>query len=757
MPAVKAIRYNALPWKKVETSEALTISDDMGDVLGFEEIEGVDCEWVEDKNGGKTLQFKVIDEKKLKKNNNKAKKDEYELPLSIEEMKKVEFIHVNDFVETEAGDEVKKERKNKRPLVLRPLSDSEEEGIQEIENTEEDIIEEEEDIEEDIDEDTESDEEDIEEDIEGDEEEAIEGGNESDNEKESDGDFNFGDLEKKMIEKKEKKEKKAKTIINDKENKEAEFKFVPGDSTKHWNEYNLNERILKAIQDQGFESPTEIQKRVMPQAMKGKDIIGCAETGSGKTLAFGLPILNKLAYMDNSLEKNQKLFALILSPTRELAIQIKDHLKAMTKYARIKVDAIVGGMSIQKQERILNHIPHILVATPGRLWELITQSNFNKNLVQNIKFLVLDEADRMIEKGHFKELQYILDLVNKSNTNYQSFIFSATMDGNTSNPNFKSKKPKESVIDAIIKKIKFKDSNPVHIDITSKKITSEKLIEARIDCIKEEKDLYLYFFVTRYPGRTLVFLNSIDSIRRIVPILKNLNVNAYPLHAQMPQRQRLKNVDRFKNEENVVLICSDVAARGLDIPNVEYIVHYQIPRSGEIYIHRSGRTARAKRQGMSLMLCCPEELKAYRNICKALKRANIQEFPVDSLLASKLKARLALAKQVDQLQHGLDKDKADKSWLKKSADLLEIELDSDNLSSDEDVSKIKNKKKQGQLEKLKYQLKELLKEPILGLGYSSKYLSSNGNELVNTLNNNLNDDSLVFKGHKKTSALNLFK
>lgn len=169
------------------------------------------------------------------------------------------------------------------------------------------------------------------------------------------------------------------------------------------------------------------------------------------------------------------------------------------------------------------------------------------------------------------------------------------------------------------------------------------------------QDLFLYFLVTRYPGRTLVFVNSIDTIRRLVPLLVLLGINAFPLHAQMQQRQRLKNVDRFKSLASSVLIASDVASRGLDIPGVEHIIHYQLARTPDLYVHRSGRTARAQRQGISIMLCSPDELKAYRATCRALKRTSIPEFPFDSILAAKLAPRITLAKKIDSLQHRLDK------------------------------------------------------------------------------------------------------
>ena len=171
-----------------------------------------------------------------------------------------------------------------------------------------------------------------------------------------------------------------------------------------------------------------------------------------------------------------------------------------------------------------------------------------------------------------------------------------------------------------MKKIEFKDSTPTYVNLSKAQVTAKGVHESKIDCVKKEKDLMLYYVLCRYEGKTIVFVNSIDAIRRLVPILSHLFENVYGLHAEMQQKQRLKNLDRFKSTDNAILIASDVASRGLDIPLVDHVIHYQLPRAADIYVHRSGRTGRGQGEGVSIMLRSPEEVSLYKKICFALKK-----------------------------------------------------------------------------------------------------------------------------------------
>ncbi|KAJ2743083.1 ATP-dependent RNA helicase [Coemansia sp. BCRC 34301] len=534
-----------------------------------------------------------------------------------------------------------------------------------------------------------------------------------------------------------------------------------------WEVYGVHADLLRALKHLGFSVPTEIQSKTLPQALSGRDIIGAAETGSGKTLAFGVPMLQHIA---KRREKWTAPTGLILTPTRELAIQVKDHLKAMSRFVRARVVAIVGGMSLPKQERLLNSQPDIIVATPGRLWDMVSSNDAYLNQLRAIRFLAIDEADRMLEPGHFKELKFIFKAVNEATLQpregkRQTFVFSATllkdMQLNARKPSQKALKrnqgkPKPGSMEDLIERVNFQDKKPAYVDVTLSDATARTLVEARIDCLANEKDAYLYYFLVRYPGRTLVFVNSIDSIRRMLPMLRLLNVNVFGLHAQMEQRQRLKNVDRFRDTEDAVLVASDVAARGLDIPQVDHVIHYQIPRSGDLYVHRSGRTARACQEGLAIMMVSPEERKLYYKMCEMLSK-DISLFPVDLDLVGKLRPRVDLAREIDLKEHKMNKESHEKNWFKKNAEEMDIELDSDFMSSSDDEYGGKapqTEKHQKQLvQSLKARLNQMLAKKVMGRGISARYLSSG---LISDLAERLTDTSnanAVIPTLSKESAL----
>lgn len=347
----------------------------------------------------------------------------------------------------------------------------------------------------------------------------------------------------------------------------------------------------------------------------------------------------------------EPLYALILTPTRELAVQVKDHLVTAAKYTGIRVAAIFGGLAIVKQERILSKCPEIVVATPGRLWELISEGNKHLNKLTNINFLVVDETDRMIEKGHFEELKQILERLNSDpvkKAQRQNFVFSATLTLvhelpqylKIKNVNRKRKMQSETAEQKLQTLIEyFGISQPKIVDITPKQLTggtAQKLTECRISCGREQKDLYLYYFLQKHPGRTIVFCNSIDCVRRLNKLFTILQCEPKALHAKMAQRQRLKNLERFTNNPTGLLISTDVAARGLDIPNVEHVIHYQVPRTSENYIHRSGRTARGNKEGIAVLFTEPGEVNDYVKLCRTLKRSKSKIRIFEIIISTKL-------------------------------------------------------------------------------------------------------------------------
>lgn len=351
---------------------------------------------------------------------------------------------------------------------------------------------------------------------------------------------------------------------------------------------------------------------------------------------FGRDIVEDESDDDDDDGDDSPLYALVLTPTRELAVQVKDHLVAAAKYTGIRVAAIFGGLAQVKQERVLSKCPEIVVATPGRLWELITEGNKHLNKLNNINFLVVDETDRMIEKGHFEELKQILERLNadeERKVQRQNFVFSATLTLihelpqylRLKNMNRKRKLQSQTAEQKLQTVIEyFGISQPKIIDITPSQTTggtAQKLTECRITCSRELKDLYLYYFLQKHCGRTIVFCNSIDCVRRLAKLFAILDCTPWPLHAKMAQRQRLKNLERFTESATGLLIATDVAARGLDIPNVEHVIHYQVPRTSENYIHRSGRTARGNKEGIAVLLMEPGEIKDYVKLCRSLKRS----------------------------------------------------------------------------------------------------------------------------------------
>ncbi|KAG1747358.1 ATP-dependent RNA helicase [Suillus lakei] len=563
----------------------------------------------------------------------------------------------------------------------------------------------------------------------------------------------------------------------------------------NWHAFCMHSHLLQVLHSRGLATPTPIQAQSLPIALNGRDVVGVAETGSGKTLAYGLPILHRILSHPRPPRTKRKLQALILAPTRELALQVSDHLNAFARVIDTKAEqdidlthteakgkkynnkphiapplvsiaAIVGGMSAQKQRRILDRGVDVLVATPGRLWDILEEDEGLARQIIQLKFLVLDEADRMVEAGHFAEMDNILRLtIRKSqedeieppeapsdsldahkdaeNTDtapvdaLQTFVFSATLSKDLQKNLKRSYRQKSykkfpkpaSTLDDLLLRLDFRDSDPAVIDISPKGGVVSTLKESKIECLSTDKDAYLYYFLLRYPGRSLVFLSSIDGIRRLSPLMELLNLKAFPLHSQMEQRQRLKNLDRFKVTTNAVLLATDIAARGLDIPAVDHVVHYQIPRSADVFVHRNGRTARAMQKGFSLLMCAPDERRVVRALLASLGRkdTDIPEISVELTLLDKLKNRILLARQIDSQQHKIKKQHHERNWLKETAEAMEIELDSDILSESADEnnpSKHRKKKNDAKMAVLKAELKVLMSQPLLSRGVSTRYITS---------------------------------
>ncbi|KAL7322355.1 ATP-dependent RNA helicase [Mucor circinelloides] len=756
-------------WNEASGTD-MFLGDDAGGFLCLEEISDVEVEYEGDEVSGKVAKFKRV----KKQNRKSGKKAQPTAPLSVEETGT--FYDVDTFDEEEAAKAKAEEKKDESHA-------KEDEADKDDEEMEDESITEVKDV------------------------KVVEKKTKAQKLLEK----KKKELEKlqSQVEKLEAQQSEApKTAVKDDENKplnkrerlaakrkaEAELEAEKEDvkakkprptvedvdqsvDVSAWKDLNLCESVVNALKYNNFTAPTPIQENSLPLAMDGRDIIGSAETGSGKTLAFGIPIINYLA----THPAREGLAGLILTPTRELAIQVRDHIDKMSVFSNVRVVAIVGGMSIQKQERLVKQKPDIIVATPGRLWEIFSNNPEYMDMLKHIKFLVLDEADRMLEKGHFEELTSLLNTLSTKRQDttewpeevdqgttkktlpqdvgkHQTFIYTATLSKDL-RFNVKAKKKKLPVkatntMEDLLRRIEFADEDPALVDMTSENVVASRLLEAKIDCVNTDKDLYVYYFVTRYPGRTIVFVNSIDAIRRLVPIFKLLNVEVLGLHAQMQQKQRLKSLDRFKANPKAVLVASDVAARGLDIPLVDHVIHYQLPRSGEIYVHRSGRTARANRDGVSLLLCGPEEMKIYQKLCQTLrKNKDYPTFPVDLNILRAMTERVKLAAEIDSIQHQESKQTHEVNWMRNMAKEMDVDFDEDTMQgkgyqkSEEELHKGKVK-----AQSLKNKLSHLLKQPILPAGVSMKFLTGGHiSDLVDRLMKNETHELLP--GSSSTKAV----
>ncbi|KAG7577534.1 DEAD/DEAH box helicase domain [Arabidopsis thaliana x Arabidopsis arenosa] len=628
----------------------------------------------------------------------------------------------------------------------------------------------------------------------GEEEDGEEGGEEMEDEDDSESrkirEKKTKKNKEKKKEKKKKKQKKIKEAEKDQDTSAAvscdedykveeqvEGEEIPPEFSA-WSLMRLHPLLMKSIYHLGFKQPTEIQKACFSiAAYQGKDVIGAAETGSGKTLAFGLPILQRLLDEREKVgklyalkgEKAQKyaadgyLRALIITPTRELALQVTDHLKNAAENLNVKVVPIVGGMSSAKQERLLKGKPEIVVGTPGRLWELMSAGEKHLVELHSLSFFVLDEADRMVESGHFRELQSIIDLLpvtdrpnegkmqtvqssdtvsNAPKKKRQTFVFSATI---ALSSDFRKKlkrgssKSKQSSsgevnsIEVLSERAGMRDSVAI-IDLTTASILAPKIEESFIKCEEEEKDAYLYYILSVHgQGRTIVFCTSVAALRHICALLKILGLDVCKLFSDMKQRARLKAIDRFRASENGILIATDVAARGIDIKNVRTIIHYQLPHSAEVYVHRSGRTARAFADGCSIALIAPSDSSKFYTLCKSFSKETVKIFPLDSSYMPAVRKRLSLARQIDQIERKGSREKADRTWLEKHAESMELELDDDE-SEEERVDNVRQRKAtSAQLNKLQEELSSLLSRPMQPKKFSGRYFAGAG---VSTLMQN---------------------
>lgn len=540
-----------------------------------------------------------------------------------------------------------------------------------------------------------------------------------------------------------------------------------------------NEEDLDDVQETSSSLPTQEEMFEMNKEDKEEELIdedddekiGCVSVVDDIELDFDI-VEDKEDKIEDKKQGGQ-LQALILTPTRELAIQVRDHLVVAAKYTNVGVTVVVGGMSVEKQIRLLNRRPAIVVATPGRFWDVVKDGHPHLADLAKIRYLAIDETDRMVEKGHFAELQNILEVVNSKEENKekrQTFVMSATLSMVHKPPAHGKKKNNKQMtgpekLKELVKEIGIKDK-PKIVDITRKVGTAETLTESVLYCSLTEKDNYLYYFITAHPGRTVVFCNSIDCVRRLGNLFKLLDVNILPLHAQLHQKHRLKNLDKFVADSNSILVATDVAARGLDIPEIQHVVHYQVPRTSESYVHRSGRTARASREGLSLMLIDPSEQALVRRHCGNLARTtDIPTFPVDGKRLDAVGERIKAARKLDKLLLQTRKENAGMNWKAKAAEDADLIISD---SEDEDGENQRKQMERKQDVKITTKiLKNMLAVPLTTKEFSGKYPTMTGqlvlpgenNEgAVDALRRDIKETGELLKGNvNKNKNTNRFK
>lgn len=419
-------------------------------------------------------------------------------------------------------------------------------------------------------------------------------------------------------------------------------------------------------------------------------------------------------------EKNKKstsLKALVITPTRELALQIQEHLKTIAKHTDVTSCVVVGGLAPEKQQRLLNKLPDILIATPGRLLQLVSTGHNHLSQLNKLKFLVIDECDRLFEHGHFKDLNEILERINDDDgkTTRQNLIFSATLTLQQQS----SKTKTSGDFQSLFKKVGL-SPRAVTVDLTQKHVTTSTLMQMKVMCNNDEKESYLMYFLLHHRGRTILFTNTISETKKLCAILDILKQSPLQLHAGKQQKQRLKCLERFKSRADGLLVCTDVAARGLDIPDVENVVHFRLPKDPKVYVHRSGRTARAKKDGLSLILEGPEDFNSYKKISNFLKLdSELPQMSIDRGIFDAISERVRLAKEIEKLTFRSRKESSDNSWINRVSKAMDIAKD--EVESNEDRrEKLLIKQKQNELNKL-------LKMKLFSSQFSGNYPTRNGN------------------------------
>jgi ATP-dependent RNA helicase RhlE len=378
---------------------------------------------------------------------------------------------------------------------------------------------------------------------------------------------------------------------------------------KKFTDLNLGTKVLKAISDAGYESPTPIQAGAIPPALQGKDVLGIAQTGTGKTASFTLPMITLL---DRGRARARMPRSLVLCPTRELAAQVAENFDTYTKYSKLTKALLIGGVSFKEQDKLIDRGVDVLIATPGRLLDHFERG---KLLLTGVQIMVVDEADRMLDMGFIPDIERIFGLTPFTR---QTLFFSATMAPEI-----------ERITNTFL-------SGPAKVEVTRAASTSDTITQSvhmftatRKSLEGSEKRKLLRRMIENEAENctnAIIFCNRKVDVDIVSKSMKKYGLDASPIHGDLEQSKRMETLDRFRSGSLRFLVASDVAARGLDVPNVSHVFNYDVPGHSEDYVHRIGRTGRAGKRGTAMMICLPRDEKNFLEI-ERLVNSKIPKIP----------------------------------------------------------------------------------------------------------------------------------
>jgi ATP-dependent RNA helicase RhlE len=363
-----------------------------------------------------------------------------------------------------------------------------------------------------------------------------------------------------------------------------------------FNDLKLYNNIQQALEEEGYTNPTPIQEQAIPEILLGQDLVACAQTGTGKTGAFAIPILNLIHRIVGSAKKAKHIRTLVVTPTRELAIQIDESFKTYGKYTNVKSLVIFGGVNQMSQVNELKNGIDVLIATPGRLLDLHKQGFID---LDHLHHLVLDEADQMLDMGFINDVKKIIKL---TPSNRQTLLFSATMPLAI-----------RELADTFL-------TRPKYISVTPISSTAENVSQKVYFVNKDDKRLLLkQLIIQESLSNALVFTRTKHGADNIVKVLKKASIKAEAIHGDKSQNARQRVLEQFKNKEIDILVATDIAARGIDIEQLPFVINFDIPNISETYVHRIGRTGRAGNSGLAISFCGKDEKPYWLDIEKLIR------------------------------------------------------------------------------------------------------------------------------------------